>query len=81
MSLLPAVSTSAEVVSVGMNPDPSKSRKSRRTRAEASARNAQKWNARQRAALPLFVQAGLEDHLVQVEVTKAGYLDANFGGA
>jgi len=38
------------------------------TRAEASARNAVKWNARQRAALPLFVQAGLEDHLVQVGV-------------
>lgn len=40
----------------------------RRTREEASARNAEKWNARQRAALPLFVQARLEDHLVQVGV-------------
>lgn len=40
----------------------------KRTRAEASALNAEKWNARQRAALPLFVQAGLEDHLVHVGV-------------
>lgn len=40
----------------------------KRTRAEASARNAEKWNTRQRAALPLFVHAGLEDHLVQLGV-------------
>jgi hypothetical protein len=64
MSLFSTVSANDEFPAVR----PPKATKRRRMRAEASALNAQKWNTRQRAALPLFVQAGLEDHLVQVGV-------------
>lgn len=68
MSILSQVRSTEEN---SLNPLPlnrAKPIRKRVTREEASARNAQKWNTRQRAALPLFVHAGLEDHLVQVGV-------------
>lgn len=37
----------------------------RKTPAQASSDNAKKFNARQRAALPLFMGAGLEAHLLE----------------
>ena len=36
-----------------------------KTREQASADNARKWNARQREQVPLFIQAGLEQQLVE----------------
>ncbi|MXV21189.1 hypothetical protein [Deinococcus xianganensis] len=41
-----------------------------RTAEQASARNAQRWNDRQRARLPLFIDAGLEGDLIRTGVLR-----------